>query len=482
MPSFRPWHTSPVPTAWLEGTAALKLIIIGAIVIRLAAAVAFGDTVTDLPGVADQISYDALARQVLAGEGFRFDRPWWPMTAAGEPTAHWSYLYTLYLTGLYGLFGGHALAARVIQAVLAGALCPWLAWRLGGRLFGPRVGLASAAIVAGYGYFIYYAGALMTESFYILAILWMLDRATGMAQAPLSPGPGPKGRLRTATHFAGPWLTLGLALGTAALLRQVVLLFVPVLFAWLVWTMTRQAPARDWQQAPRSLRSVIGGLLVTMAVMGIMILPWTLRNYLAFDRVVLLNTNAGFAFFWGNHPIHGTNFVAIFPSSVYSSLVPQELRGLNEAALDQALLKEGLRFVADDPGRYVLLSASRVKDYFKFWPSEDSGPMSNLVRVFSFGVCLPFMLYGLAIAALRGRTVLATGAQPGVVLLYLFVATYSLAHLLSWALIRYRLPVDAVLLLFAALALVHLWERVFGKRTAMQRSTVAVGRQTTMST
>jgi hypothetical protein len=123
-----------------------------------------------------------------------------------------------------------------------------------------------------------------------------------------------------------------------------------------------------------------------------------------------------------------------------------------------------------------------VKDYFKFWPSEDSGPMSNLVRVFSFGVCLPFMLYGLAIAALRGRTVLATGAQPGVVLLYLFVATYSRAHLLSWALIRYRLPVDAVLLLFAALALVHLWERVFGKRTAMQRSTVAVGRQTTMST
>jgi hypothetical protein len=36
---------------------------------------------------------------------------------------------------------------------------------------------------------------------------------------------------------------------------------------------------------------------------------------------------------------------------VYSSLVPQDHRGLNEAALDQALLKEGLRFVADDPGR-----------------------------------------------------------------------------------------------------------------------------------
>jgi hypothetical protein len=41
----------------------------------------------------------------------------------------------------------------------------------------------------------------------------------------------------------------------------------------------------------------------------------------------------------------------------------------------------------------------------------------------------------------------------------LFVALYTLVHLLSWALIRYRLPVDAVLLVFAALAV----ERVAGR-------------------
>ena len=37
--------------------------------------------------------------------------------------------------------------------------------------------------------------------------------------------------------------------------------------------------------------------------------------------------------------------------------------------------------------------------------------------------------------------------------LVLFVGIYSLIHLFSWALIRYRLPIDAVLLIFAGLGL-----------------------------
>jgi hypothetical protein len=43
-------------------------------------------------------------------------------------------------------------------------------------------------------------------------------------------------------------------------------------------------------------------------------------------------------------------------------------------------------------------------------------------------------------------------------LLYLYVAIYTLVHLLSWTLIRYRLPVDAVLVIFAAVAVVWLGE------------------------
>ena len=86
------------------------------VILRIGAALALGDSIAELPGIFDQVSYDALARQVLAGHGFSFAATWWPATRAGEPTAHWSFLYTLYLTGVYGIFGEHPLAARLIQA------------------------------------------------------------------------------------------------------------------------------------------------------------------------------------------------------------------------------------------------------------------------------------------------------------------------------------------------------------------------------
>jgi hypothetical protein len=52
----------------------------------------------------------------------------------------------------------------------------------------------------------------------------------------------------------------------------------------------------------------------------------------------------------------------------------------------------------------------------------------------------------------------------------LFASIYTLIHLLSWALIRYRLPVDAVLLIFAALALVDIAQRLGVTRQALRHA------------
>jgi len=95
----------------------LVAILLLSVVLRLAAAIYLGDQVEILPGTYDQISYDTLAQRLVAGHGFTFATEWWPATRAGEPTAHWSFLYTLYLTAVYWLFGPHPLVARLIQAV-----------------------------------------------------------------------------------------------------------------------------------------------------------------------------------------------------------------------------------------------------------------------------------------------------------------------------------------------------------------------------
>lgn len=430
----------------------LIVIVAVAILLRLAAAFLLGNTVRNLPGTADQLSYHNLALRLLGGHGFTFGEPWWPATQADAPTAHWSYLYTFYLTAVYALFGPQPLVARLTQAALVGLLQPLLAFWLGRRIFNPAAGLFAAALTAVYAYFIYYAGALMTESFYITAILASFVLVIKLAFPGLA-SPNLTGLADLSGFPRSPSLklaaALGLTLGAAVLLRQLFLLFIPFLFLWLLL----------------AGRRYLLPLIVSGGIIVLMILPFTAFNYARFGRFVLLNTNAGFAFFWGNHPIYGTQFQPILPRSMgtYEELIPQDLRGLDEAALDSALLARAIGFIRDDPQRYILLSLSRIPSYFVFWPSSESSGASNLARVASFGVMWPFMLYGLLLSFFR-----RTGASPpfslrppsSQILLYVFILVYTAIHILTWTLIRYRLPVDAILLLFAGLALFDLVERI----------------------
>lgn len=416
------------------------LLILGlSVFVRCAASFYLGDAVIALPGVTDQLSYHNLAIRVLNGFGFSFGEPWWPLTAANAPTAHWSYLYTYFLVLVYKIFGVHALAARLIQSVVVGILHPLLIYRIGKRLINEKVGLAGALITAIYGYFIYYSATLMTEPFYITGILAVLYIAILWAQD---------------TSAAPKSVRYGLLLGILAagviLLRQLFLLVVPFFLLWVAYVKIRQK------------QPVLMGMIISMFVIGLVILPFTIYNYQRFDRFVLLNTNAGFAFFWGNLPQYGTEFEPIMTEETgnYFSVIPEKYRGLDEAALDQALLKEAISFIRADPQRYILLSLSRIPHYYTFWPSKDSGLISNLTKLASFGLFLPFILYGFYLWIRNRITEAKFSLIHPLNLLGLFALVYTGIHILTWTLVRYRLPVDAVMIVFAGVGLVDLGQRL----------------------
>ncbi|MCP4166923.1 MAG: hypothetical protein GY759_13680, partial [Chloroflexi bacterium] len=85
--------------------------------------------------------------------------------------------------------------------------------------------------VALYAYFILYGVMLMTETFFIICVLWSLERALALAQRIRS---GFRLRLRD-----GIWL--GVALGLATLFRQSILPWAGVVFLWLLWVDLRTA-------------------------------------------------------------------------------------------------------------------------------------------------------------------------------------------------------------------------------------------------
>ncbi|HET6315716.1 MAG TPA: glycosyltransferase family 39 protein, partial [Chloroflexota bacterium] len=398
---------------------ALTLIVLFALALRFATALALGDRAEAISGAADQYTYDVLGQRVLAGYGFSFPVEWYPFTPANTQTAHWSFAYALYLAAVYAITGHHPLIARLLQALVS-ALSIVLVYRIGRRLFGELAGLAAALLAAGYAYLIFFNAALMTQTFYIVCLLAALDLALQLAEQP---------RRRD-------WLLLGATLGLGVLFRQTLLLFAPLLYLWIGWRVgfPRGRAQLRWRD-----------LLLSLAVLAACIAQWTLRNALVYQDFLLLNSNGGYFLYSANHPQQGTNF-----DPDYAAPLPDELRGMNEAAEDRALYRAAFNFIASDPARFVLLSLNRTKDYFWLLPSEQSSLLSNLSRVFSFALYLPFMLAGLALSRAQWRLALP---------LYLYVALDSVVHLASWAAPRYRLPSDAVLMVFASLAVAALVEK-----------------------
>lgn len=447
------WPGALVPKRRVER---LWVVVAVAISIRIFVSLYMGDRVEVLPGIHDQVSYDALAHSLLSGHGYTFTRSWYPFIPANTPTAFWSFLYPLYLVGVYALFGPHPLAARLIQGAISGALTVWLVYRLGRRLFGKRIGLVAAALSAVYIYFIYYDTALMTESFYTLGVLAMLDVAMGVGE-PANGRISESANGRTdgwLNRRIGQWLLLGVVLGLTTLLRQSILPWVPFLFLWLWWaTRNTQHTSRNTSSNCRLSTSrfmpYVLRLTLTLLILAAFILPFTIRNYFVYGAFLPLNSNAGYALYSANHPDHGTSFM-----QSYAAPIPEDLRGLDEARLSSKLMGMGFRFILQEPGRYLLLTLSRVPIFFKFWPSPESHPLSNVSRVLSFGLYLPFFLYGLFLSRRAWRCCS---------LLYLFGIMYSLMHILTWASIRYRLVIDAAFMPFAALAVVDLAGRIHSR-------------------
>ncbi len=83
---------------------ALVGILILAVVLRVGVAVYLGDVVDAPPLLTDQRSYHALGARLAAGHGFSFETGWYPFTPAETPTAHWSFLYSLYAAGCLWAF------------------------------------------------------------------------------------------------------------------------------------------------------------------------------------------------------------------------------------------------------------------------------------------------------------------------------------------------------------------------------------------
>ena len=404
----------------------LLLILFIALVARMAAAFYVGDTVSGLSGAHDEISYSMLGQRFATGHGMTFPEPWYTWIAADAPQSYYSYTISLFLAGIYMLFGYHPLVARILMGLMSTAIV-WLLFLVGRRLFDPTVAAIASAIAAIYAYLIFYGVTLVTETPFTLALLIALYLAIRMRAGEVT--------------GVGAWFTLGLVLAIAVLLRMAVIFFIPILLLWLYYAVRKET--KLWLVA------------IPLVVIGLAVLPLTIRNYQLWQQFLLLEAQFGHVFWNGNHPGHLGDF---HPFQVFP-IPPEVLASNNDVLITNTLLRMGIENVLNRPVDFVMLTLTRLREFFLFWPTTDSTLSANVLRILSFGLILPFALYGF-FANLRRFHELAP--------IYLFIVVHTGIYAVTWTMIRYRIPLDPFFILFAAYSLQVVYQQLIQPRALTQ--------------
>jgi 4-amino-4-deoxy-L-arabinose transferase-like glycosyltransferase len=328
---------------------------------------------------------------------------------------------------------------RLLQVVL-GALSAWLIYRIGARVFDERAG-----VIAGVAYALYPMAILFT-----LALLPTTIAMAGCAGAALL-------ALRTAPRGGmAPALAVGLLLGLTTLARPNLLLWAG---AFVVWY---------WLVAPRAGRWK--PVLLLILGVALPLLVNTARNYSVSGEPILIASNGGINFYFGNHPGVSAAFSIPrgFPDTPLEQLAAARKqaeaetgRELGPSAVSRHWFNRGCEYLAAQPGRAVLLWARKAALMFN---ARELPINEGLVEYghFSRLLAIPLPWYGLMIPlSLTGLffTTLGRESRPGLWLLLLILAAHIAGLVPFFVSSRHRLPLLIALLPLTGMAVVELHRR-----------------------
>jgi hypothetical protein len=334
--------------------------------------------------------------------GFRYSSPWAHTPLA--PTAVEPPVYSYLLAGIFKLAGAYSYAslwvAVGLNAVLS-AVTAVVILKIGKRDFGAPTGVLAAWVWSCWLYEAVVSVRLWESSLSALLLATTLLILPGVAESPRM------------SH----WLFFGALAGVAALTNTTLLSLFPFFWLWL-WIICR----RRAHSCSKLLLSSIGVCVLTL-------LPWMIRNYETFRRLIPIRDNFGLELWIGNHEgaIEAHEFPRDFPL-----IDPTEYNRLGELGFMDAKRQIAIQFIGQNPGAFLRLYARRC---FKFWtaPEGSAWPWISLLA-----------WLGLILALQDPRT----NAVPSAIVMIVFPLVYYSTHTFP----TYRHPIEPVVLLLASYA------------------------------
>ncbi len=373
----------------------------------------------------DQVFFNLMPRLLADGHGFIQPQ----LFLAGETrvTAAHPPFYSVLLAGPAALGLDHQLFQRLTGTVFGAGTIVAIAY-IARRLAGNRSALIAAALAAVYPILITADGALMAESLFGLLVAGALLLGYRLFDSP----------------SLGLAVAIGALVGVAALTRGEALLLLPLIF---LPTLRR----------PGGLRTA----LVAGLAMVVVLAPWTIRNFVVFDRPVLVSTDAGAVIGGANceTTYYGENIGG------WNIFCDRPWPGHNEAEETSRQFRDGVSYAADNPLRLPVVAAVRLARAWSFFlPWQTNPGRSELVQ--NIGVVMYFLLLPLGVAGffiLRRR-----GVSTWLVMVP--VLQVCIMAVLIYGFLRFRHPAEISLVVLAGVTL----DRLVGAVGSRYKSTPPV--------
>jgi len=398
-------------SSWIERIAASRLTLIAILVAAFALRVLAAAIVPD--------------QSVLLGDAVAYREVGKSLWATGQMNA--LYFMPLYpaLVAVFGPGWPQLLIDIALSTVLV-----WLIYELTDAIFASkRAAILAAAVAAVYPYFIFYSIVGLTETLFMVLLLsaylcWY----------------------RNAYIAASVFSVLGI------LTRPVLDPLAPLLLLYFAIAIRGL-----------SIKAAAKYLAIYVGIYCVLMAPWWLHNYKAYQTFVRLNLGSGVALLSGNSPSNQTGGI---DNNLEATMAPfGEIA--DPVARDKAMQRAALNYIKEDPGRFLIQAAKRFQRFWSPWPQteEYSRPLYKLISFCSF---IPVLLLALVFVVLYGRTYFLRIAP-----LLLFIVYLNSLHLVFPASLRYRLPVEPFLIILAAAGAVHLVDRWSQKRPSRERLAAA---------
>lgn len=409
----------------------------------------------------DEVEYHLLAKNVAAGNGLTYD--------GKELTSFRPPLLPGFLAAVYTIFSHSYVAGRIAVALVGASLPVIIFWATLIYVDDLRCARIAALLAAVYYPFIKLSGLLISDApFTALALLFLCVFGLMLR----------KQKKTIVLPIAG-----GVLLGLCLLCRPTVLLLP-------FWLLLLVGYVRNKKLFLRNL-----GLVTFFAALTIS--PWTVRNFFVHRQFVPVSTQGGYAFWQCHNELPSDGTVGTNPTiqrNLRQALPPllervrggervetifqeilnwrgkayvywlgeeesdlhEEFRDLSEVETDRLLFAKALGAIKTHPKRFIL----RVtKTAVKFWDPYSDPTFGTNVRRYNiaYGCVLPIAFLGLAHLHRRRRL-------PYVLLVFMLNFNFIVAVFYYEE--RYRLAVEACLLIFAAVGA--------AKLTSLRRTTCGV--------